>query len=91
MLCRESHREEGSIATVEEGAVDHLQDEGGVQQLDDRNGGTQEKAQAQQGRQGQRRHRGAESCGLGGGAWFRGEERCLELSPRERRKSQERS
>lgn len=49
--------EEGSIAPVEEGAVDHLQGEGGVLQGEDRDGGTEGEAQAQHRRQDQRRHR----------------------------------
>lgn len=84
-------REEGGVAAVEEGAADHLQDEGSILQLDDRDGGAQDKTQAQQRRQGQRRHRGAESCSRGGGTWFRREEKVSGVEPKGEQEKPERS
>lgn len=61
-LCNLREGEEGSVAPVEEGAADHLQDEGAVLEGKDGDRGTDGKAQAQQRRQGQRRHRRGEGC-----------------------------
>lgn len=52
--------EEGRVAPVEEGATDHLQDEGDILKGEGADRGADGEAQAQQGRQGQRGHRGAE-------------------------------
>lgn len=67
--------EEGSIAPIQEGAADHLQDEGDVLEGENGDGGTDSEAQAQQRCQGQRGYHGAQDrCG-DRGPWAEGEER----------------
>lgn len=55
------HTDEGRAAAVEEGAVDDLQDEGEVLQLQERDGGADRKQQELQRRQGQRDDRGPQT------------------------------
>lgn len=50
--------DEGRVAAVEEGAVDHLQDEGEVLQRQERGGGTNREQHTLQRRQEEREHRG---------------------------------
>lgn len=51
------HTDEGRVAAIEEGAVEHLQDEGEVLKRQVWGGGTNGKQQALQGRQEERKHR----------------------------------
>lgn len=57
------HTDEGRVATVEEGAVEHLQDEGEVLKRQVRRGGTNGEQQTLQRRQEERKH-GCPQVGL---------------------------